>query len=152
MNAYHFGGGKSRWIPYLFLLPGLLLYVIIALGPSLATTYFSFTDATGIRGAPVNWIGLDNYKEFLFLGQASRDNFAALAEVRCFVTDKMTAGRFTNGISQSLLLPFRTGPPDGFPERFADNLVIGDACKIERSLVRLQQNAVRVQQPDKLKR
>ena len=53
MNAYHFGGGKSRWVPYAFLLPGLLLYVLIALGPSIATTFFSFTNATGIRGAPV---------------------------------------------------------------------------------------------------
>jgi raffinose/stachyose/melibiose transport system permease protein len=84
MNAYHFGGGKSRWIPYLFLLPGLLLYIIIALGPSLATTFFSFTDATGIRGAPVNWVGLDNYQEFLFLGQASRDNLAALGRTLIF--------------------------------------------------------------------
>jgi raffinose/stachyose/melibiose transport system permease protein len=61
-----------------------LLYVVIALGPSLATTVFSFTDATGIRGAPINWLGLDNYREFLFLGQASRDNYAALGRTLAF--------------------------------------------------------------------
>ena len=84
MNAYHFGGGKSRWVPYAFLLPGLLLYVIIALGPSIATTFFSFTNATGIRGAPIDWVGLDNYREFLFMGQASQDNLAALGRTLIF--------------------------------------------------------------------
>ena len=84
MNAYHFGGGKSRWVPYAFLLPGLLLYVIIALGPSIATTFFSFTNATGIQGAPIDWVGLDNYKEFLFMGQASQDNLAALGRTLIF--------------------------------------------------------------------
>ncbi len=84
MNAYHFGGGKSRWVPYAFLLPGLLLYVLIALGPSIATTFFAFTNATGIRGAPVDWVGLDNFKEFLFMGQASKDNIAALGPILIF--------------------------------------------------------------------
>jgi raffinose/stachyose/melibiose transport system permease protein len=84
MNAYHFGGGKSRWVPYAFLLPGLLLYVIIALGPSIATTFFSFTNATGIQGAPIDWVGLDNFREFLFMGQASQDNLAALGRTLIF--------------------------------------------------------------------
>jgi len=84
MNAYHFGGGKSRWVPYAFLLPGLLLYVIIALGPSIATTFFSFTNATGIQGAPIDWVGLDNYREFLVMGQASQDNLAALGRTLIF--------------------------------------------------------------------
>lgn len=77
MMTYHFGRGWARATPYLLLLPGLLFYIIIALGPSLATTVYSFTDATGIKGAPVNWIGLDNYKEFLTMGQAAKDNIDA---------------------------------------------------------------------------
>ncbi len=84
MNSYHFGRGSARLTPYLLLIPGILLYVLIALGPSLATSVFSFTDATGIRGAPIHWIGLDNYKEFLFLGQASRDNYGALGRTLIF--------------------------------------------------------------------
>ena len=84
MNAYHCGRGRARFTPYLLLLPGILLYIIIALGPSLATTYFSFTDVTGIRGAPINWVGFDNYEEFLFLGQASRDNYAAVGRTLIF--------------------------------------------------------------------
>ncbi|MEJ2708765.1 MAG: sugar ABC transporter permease [Anaerolineales bacterium] len=84
MVGYHFGRGRNRLAPYLLLIPGILLYVLIALGPSLATSVFSFTDATGIRGAPINWIGFDNYREFLFLGQASRDNYAALGRTLIF--------------------------------------------------------------------
>lgn len=75
--TYHFGRGWSRLIPYLLLLPGILFYLIIALGPSLATSIYSFTDAT-LPGAPVHWIGLQNYKEFLFMGQASKDNINTL--------------------------------------------------------------------------
>jgi len=93
-TGYHFGSGWGRYIPYLFLIPGLLLYLLIALGPSVATSVFSFTDATGIRGAPVNWIGLENYREFLFLGRASQDNYAALSRtlVFCFFVTTIQFG------------------------------------------------------------
>ncbi len=81
--TYHFGRGWSKAIPYLLLLPGLLFYFIIALGPSMATAAFSFTDAT-LPGAPVNWIGLDNYQEFLLMGQASQNNLAVLGRTLIF--------------------------------------------------------------------
>jgi raffinose/stachyose/melibiose transport system permease protein len=71
---YHFGTRKARWVPYLLLLPGILLYLFVSLGPSLATTVYSFTDASGLLGTPVRWIGLDNYNEFLFMGANARDN------------------------------------------------------------------------------
>lgn len=94
MMTYHFGRGRSRWVPYLLLLPGIFFYVLIALGPSMATAVYSFTDATGLKGAPINWIGLDNYKEFLFMGQASKDNFAALQRtlVFCFFVTTIQFG------------------------------------------------------------
>ncbi len=82
--TYHFGRGRARSIPYLLLLPGIFFYLLISLGPSLATTVYSFTDATGIRGAAVHWIGLENYREFLFMGQASRDNYDALFRTLVF--------------------------------------------------------------------
>ncbi len=81
---YHFGRGRSRWLPYLLMLPGLLLYFMIALGPSLATSIYSFTDATGLKGAPIHWVGLDNYKEFLLLGQAAKDNLQVLKRTLIF--------------------------------------------------------------------
>lgn len=103
MNNYLFGRGRSRMTPLLLLLPGFLLYVLIALGPSLATSVFSFTDATGIRGAPINWIGFDNYEEFLFRGVASRDNIDALKRtlIFCFF---VTTIQFTLGLLLAILL------------------------------------------------
>lgn len=81
---YYFGRGWSRSLPYLLLLPGVLFYLVIALGPSLATSIYSFTDATGLKGAPIHWVNFDNYKEFLFMGQASRDNFSAVGRTLIF--------------------------------------------------------------------
>jgi len=103
MVSYHFGRGRARWLPYLLLLPGFLFYLVIMLGPSVATSVYSFTDATGIRGAPINWIGLDNYKEFLFMGQASVDNYSALGRtlIFCFF---VTTIQFTLGLIMSLVV------------------------------------------------
>lgn len=83
---YLFGSrrGLARWSPLLLLVPGVFLYLLIAIGPSLATAVYSFTDATGIRGAAINWIGFDNYDEFLFRGLASRDNIAAMTRTLTF--------------------------------------------------------------------
>ncbi len=103
MMGYHFGRGRQRLTPYLLLLPGMLIYFIIALGPSIATSVYSFTNATGIQGAPVDWVGLDNYKEFLFMGQASQDNFAALGRtlIFCFF---VTTIQFCLGLLVAILL------------------------------------------------
>jgi raffinose/stachyose/melibiose transport system permease protein len=103
MANYHFGRGKARLAPYLLLLPGFLFYLVIMLGPSMATSVFSFTDATGIRGAPVNWIGLDNYKEFLTMGQASVDNYSALGRtlIFCFF---VTTIQFTLGLIMAMVV------------------------------------------------
>ena len=104
MNShYRFGGGWKRWMPIFLLLPGFLLYLLIAVGPSLATTLYSFTDATGIRGAPVNWIGFENYDEFMFRGVASRDNLAALRRTLVF-SAVVTLVQFSLGLVLALLL------------------------------------------------
>lgn len=100
---YHFGRGRSRFLPYLLLLPGLLFYFVIALGPSLATTVFSFTDATGIKGSQVNWVGLDNYKEFLFMGQASIDNLEAVGRTLVFCL-LVTSIQFSLGLLVAIIL------------------------------------------------
>ncbi len=100
---YHFGRGRARWTPYLLLLPGILFYIVIALGPSLATSVYSFTDATGLKGAPVRWVGLDNYREFLLMGQASRDNLSALGRtlIFCFF---VSAIQFSLGLLVAVIL------------------------------------------------
>ncbi|HUI71630.1 MAG TPA: sugar ABC transporter permease, partial [Spirochaetia bacterium] len=66
--SYHFGGKAARCVPYVLLLPGMLLYVLVSLGPSLATVFYSFTDASGLIGTPTRFVGLSNYREFLFMG------------------------------------------------------------------------------------
>lgn len=102
-SNYLFGGGLGRATPLLLLLPGFLLYLLVALGPSAATSVYSFTDATGIRGAPVNWVGFDNYEEFLFRGLASRDNLAALKRTLVF-SFFVTTIQFTLGLLVALIL------------------------------------------------
>jgi raffinose/stachyose/melibiose transport system permease protein len=102
MNRYLFGGGYARRLPFLLLLPGLLLYIIIALGPSIATTFYSFTDAS-LPGAPINWIGLDNYRDFLLRGSASRDSLAATRRTIYFMF-WVTSIQFSLGLIVALLL------------------------------------------------
>jgi raffinose/stachyose/melibiose transport system permease protein len=101
--VYPFGEGWKRWIPYMLLIPGLAAYFLVALGPSLATSLYSFTDASGIAGAPVNWIGLDNYDEFLFAGQAARDNLDALERTIIF-SIVVTVVQFGLGLVAAILL------------------------------------------------
>ena len=103
MNQYLFGTSWKRWLPFLFLLPGLLAYFIIALGPSLATSVFSLTDVSGIPGIPINWIGFENYDEFLLRGLASRDNLDAITRTLIFMFF-VTTIQFTLGLLIALLL------------------------------------------------
>lgn len=103
MIGYHFGRGRSRWLPYLLLLPGIIAYFVVALGPSLATSVYSFTDASGLPGAPVNWVGLANYNEFLFLGQAARDNLNAVWRTLVF-SFFVTTIQFALGLLVALIL------------------------------------------------
>jgi raffinose/stachyose/melibiose transport system permease protein len=100
---YHFGRGFSRWTPYLLLLPGLLIYFVIALGPSIATSVYSFTNATGLKGAPIDWVGLDNYREFLLLGEAAKNNLAVLRRTLIFSLFVSTV-QFTLGLIIALVL------------------------------------------------
>jgi len=124
MMAYHFGRGRARLAPYLLLIPGIFLYFLIALGPSLATTVFSFTNATGIRGAPINWIGWENYREFLFLGQASLDNYAALGRtlVFCFF---VTTIQFSLGLLMAMLVNQRLKGTNFFRTLFFMPVILG---------------------------
>ena len=100
---YPFGSGRSRAIPYLLLAPALILYFVLSLGPSVATAVYSFTDATGLPNSPIRWIGLDNYREFLTLGAASRENFDALIRTLIFMA-VVTTVQFTLGLLVAVLL------------------------------------------------
>ncbi|MBK9941094.1 MAG: sugar ABC transporter permease [Kouleothrix sp.] len=124
MNNYHFGRGRARLAPYLLLLPGFLFYVVIMLGPSIATSVYSFTDASGIKGVAVHWIGLQNYREFLFMGQASLDNYAALVRtlVFCFF---VTTIQFSLGLVLALLVNQRLKGVNMFRTLFFMPVILG---------------------------
>jgi raffinose/stachyose/melibiose transport system permease protein len=93
-------------LPVLLLLPGLFCYLLIAVGPSIATAFYAFTDATGIRGVPIRWIGFENFHEFLFRGRASRDNLAALRRTLTFCL-VVTVVQFCLGLLLAVLLDQR---------------------------------------------
>lgn len=48
---------------WLFMLPLLVVNVLVILGPSMATLYYSFTEWSGI--GPAEWVGLRNYRDIL---------------------------------------------------------------------------------------
>jgi raffinose/stachyose/melibiose transport system permease protein len=83
-STYLFGRGWQKWIPFLLLLPGLAIYMIFSFLPSLATAVLSFTDITNVPNAPWNWIGLENYREFFFVGVGARDNLEPLVRTLIF--------------------------------------------------------------------
>jgi raffinose/stachyose/melibiose transport system permease protein len=61
-----------RLTPYLYVLPGLAAYFVLAFIPLLQTGWISLHEWDGI-GEPI-WIGLDNYRE-LFASEAVRSSF-----------------------------------------------------------------------------
>jgi raffinose/stachyose/melibiose transport system permease protein len=52
--------GLTAW---LFMVPLVVINLLVILGPSVATVYFSFTDWAGI--GPAEFVGLQNYRELL---------------------------------------------------------------------------------------
>lgn len=102
-NSHLFGGGRRRALPWIFLLPGLGFYLFMGVGPSLVTILYSFTDATGLRGLPINWVGLGNYHEFLLAGARSRDNLSALTRTLRFMV-LVTVIQFGIGLLMAVLV------------------------------------------------
>jgi raffinose/stachyose/melibiose transport system permease protein len=81
---YYFGKGWKKTLPYLGLLPALILYLLFGVGPSLFTAIFSFTNISGVPNTPWKWIGLDNYAQFFSLGGTGRDSLALLGRTAIF--------------------------------------------------------------------
>lgn len=51
----------SRWTPYLFLAPGLILFAVFIVYPTLQAVRMSFYDWKIVAGAVSDFVGLDNY-------------------------------------------------------------------------------------------
>lgn len=73
----------NKWALIIGIIPALLFYLLMGLGPSIATFIFSFTNISGVYGAPWEFIGLDNYREFFFQ-QSHRDLIQVLKNTIIF--------------------------------------------------------------------
>ena len=56
---------RSRWLPWLFVGPSILLLLIYFVYPTLFTIYYSFTSGTVVNPAQ-EWVGLGNYIRLFF--------------------------------------------------------------------------------------
>ncbi|MHB1629522.1 MAG: carbohydrate ABC transporter permease [Bacilli bacterium] len=59
--------GRDRVQMYLGMLPGLLVYLLFALVPSIATAIISLTNYSGIPGVPASFVGFENYVQAFVL-------------------------------------------------------------------------------------
>ena len=64
---------RKKILPWLLIVPILLLHLIVVIGPSLGAIYYSLTDWSGIGAA--DFIGLDNFRALFFEDMAFRNAF-----------------------------------------------------------------------------
>ena len=62
----------KKWIIIGGMLPALIFYLVLGVTPSIVTVFLSFTNVTGVKDVPWQFIGLKNYFEF-FGVRNSRD-------------------------------------------------------------------------------
>jgi len=55
---------RKKILPWLLILPILLLHLVVVIGPSLAAFYYSLTDWSGIGAA--EFVGLENFRKLIF--------------------------------------------------------------------------------------
>jgi raffinose/stachyose/melibiose transport system permease protein len=95
---------RRKVVPWLFVLPILLINVSVVLGPAISAVYYSMTDWSGIGDA--QWVGLANYRRMLThdpsFGHAFRNNLIWLL---MFLTVPIALSL----IAASLLAPLRRG-------------------------------------------
>jgi alpha-1,4-digalacturonate transport system permease protein len=65
---------RQKIVPYLFLLPNLLIFSIFIILPALIGIYYSFTDMSLFTFGSPDWVGFANYKEMF----ADADFLAAM--------------------------------------------------------------------------
>jgi raffinose/stachyose/melibiose transport system permease protein len=64
---------RKKVVPWLFVLPILLINMAVVLGPAIASIYYSMTDWSGIGDA--KWVGLDNFRQLFFHDDSFRTAF-----------------------------------------------------------------------------
>ena len=94
---------RRKVVPWLFVLPILLINLAVVAGPALSAVYYSMTDWNGIGAA--TWVGLDNFRTLAAdsgFRQAFRNNVVWLA---MFLTIPIAMAL----IAASLLAPVKRG-------------------------------------------
>ena len=94
---------RRKVVPWLFVLPILLINVAVVFGPALSAVYYAMTDWRGIGAA--EWVGLENFRRLLGDGgfrNAFRNNVIWLA---MFLTVPIAMAL----AAASLLAPLRRG-------------------------------------------
>ncbi len=64
---------RKKVVPWLFVLPILLINMAVVLGPAIASIYYSMTDWSGIGDA--KWVGLENFRQLFFHDNSFRTAF-----------------------------------------------------------------------------
>ncbi len=64
---------RKKIVPWLFVLPILLINASVVLGPAIAAVYYSLTEWSGVGAA--TFIGLENYRQLLFHDASFRHAF-----------------------------------------------------------------------------
>jgi len=95
---------RRKVVPWLFVLPVLLINLAVVVGPALGAVYYSMTDWSGIGAA--DFIGLENYRELLFDDPSFKNAFVNnLIWLALFLTVPIAMGL----IAASLLAPIKRG-------------------------------------------
>jgi len=95
---------RRNVVPWLFILPILLLHLFVVAGPALSAIYYSLTDWSGI--GPAEFIGLDNFRRLLFEDTTFRKAFGNnLLWLAIFLTIPFMLAL----LAANLLAPLRRG-------------------------------------------
>ena len=95
---------RRKVVPWLFVLPILLINMVVVLGPALAAVYYSMTEWNGIGAA--KWTGLDNFKRMLTDDESFRHAFRNnILWLVLFLTVPMAMAL----VAASLLAPLKRG-------------------------------------------
>ncbi|QQE79246.1 carbohydrate ABC transporter permease [Alicyclobacillus sp. SO9] len=80
-------GGRQKSLIYLTMIPGLLVFLLFGIIPSVSTLVISFTDYTAIPGVPMHFVGFANYVH-LFVNnfQGFKQSLVATLEFAAGVT------------------------------------------------------------------
>jgi raffinose/stachyose/melibiose transport system permease protein len=94
---------RRKVVPWLFVLPILLINIAVVAGPALSAVYYSMTDWNGI--GPATWVGLDNFRA-LAVDASFRHAFVNnVIWLAMFLTVPIAMGL----LAASLLAPIKRG-------------------------------------------